>query len=126
MPILNPLNVIQLAGIQTPQREHILPSPTHNQWDRYIFRPAVPMHLRTWAPRITTPPSAPVLRIVSYNLLAESLEALTTQGLDPQISSFDARKWLLAHELESWAADVYCLQEVEHYTYLQALLCLYI
>ena len=84
-------------------------------WDAgYVYRPTVPMHLRGWSPRAASPPAAatPVLRIVSYNILAETLESNTTAGLDPQIASFRARKALLAHELESWNADIYCFQEV--------------
>jgi hypothetical protein len=46
-------------------------------------------------------------------ILVESLESITTAGLDPQIASFHARKRLLSHELESWNADIYCFQEVD-------------
>ena len=56
-----------------------------------------------------------MLRIVSYNLLAESLESNTTAGLDPRIASFGARRQLLDYELQAWDADLYCLQEVEHF-----------
>ena len=86
-------------------------------WDDYVHTPVVPMHLRAWVPRMRAPPPAhiPQLRIVSYNLLAESLEQNTTQGLAAGIASWDARKQLLAHELAAWDADIYCLQEVDHY-----------
>lgn len=99
------------------------PSPGHQTdhgWDEYSFRPSVPMHLRRWNARAAQRPpqhtaSTPVLRIVSYNLLAESLESNTTAGLDPSIASFQARRQLLDYELQAWDADIYCLQEVDHF-----------
>jgi hypothetical protein len=126
----------------------------HFVWDNFVYRPRVPMHLRSWIPCVASPPpphrlmdfaracvqesfacacvedssffdrpshtqhththsaDAPVLRILSYNLLAESLEHNTTKGLARAIASFEARKWLLADELAAWDADICCLQEV--------------
>lgn len=91
----------------------------------------VPMHLRVWKPRPASVPFLPAqvsvtdtndiargpmdLKIVSYNVLAEQLEENTTAGLDPAVASWNARKLLLAEELDSWGADIICLQEVDHY-----------
>ena len=95
-------------------------SEIKSQWEDYQFKPVVPMHLRRWTARSATRPPAhsasiPVLTFVSYNILAESLESNTTAGLDRGIASFEARRKLLANELQSWNADVYCLQEVDHF-----------
>jgi hypothetical protein len=76
------------------------------------------LHFRRWSP---TPPHSvqknfgPVLKLVCYNVLAESLEENTTSTLDPRISAFQWRKDRLVRELDAWNADIYCLQEVEHY-----------
>lgn len=90
------------------------------EWEDYCFKPVVPMHLRRWKARSDTRPpahsaSTPVLTFVSYNMLAESLESNTTSGLASDIASFEARRKLLANELQAWNADVYCLQEVDHF-----------
>jgi mRNA deadenylase 3'-5' endonuclease subunit Ccr4 len=56
------------------------------------------------------------MKLVCYNVLAESLEENTTSSLDPRISCFRWRKDRLADEFDAWNADIFCLQEVEHYS----------
>jgi mRNA deadenylase 3'-5' endonuclease subunit Ccr4 len=76
------------------------------------------LQFRRWSPALKSPQInfGPVLKVVCYNVLAESLEENTTSSLDPQISSFQWRKDRLVREMDAWDADIYCLQEVEHYS----------
>ncbi len=76
------------------------------------------LHFRRWSPTSNSIQNnfGPVLKLVCYNVLAESLEENTTSALDPHISAFRWRKDRLVREMDAWNADIYCLQEVEHYT----------
>ena len=75
------------------------------------------MQIRRWNPIGNANPdlAGPTFKIVCYNVLAESLEENTTAGVNPHISMFKWRKDRLKNEFDEWNADVYCMQEVEHY-----------
>jgi len=93
------------------------------------FEPCVPMHLRRWK-RMSRGGKEPrgsqqqgtedvkgveTLKVVSYNVLAESLEEITTSGLDCRIACWKHRSRLIKDELKRWDADIVCLQEVDHF-----------
>jgi CCR4-NOT transcription complex subunit 6 len=74
--------------------------------------------LRNWVPEINIEKSDKNIRIITYNILCDSLLSCSTEINEEELANFPNLKWeerkkKILDELRELDADIICLQEFE-------------
>jgi mRNA deadenylase 3'-5' endonuclease subunit Ccr4 len=103
-------------------KEDIKMTNVENLYDNN--KSAFPLNIRKWVPKLNIDLSSnKYLRVLSYNILCDSLVSISTNIKESELNKMPFIKWeerrkKILEEISTLTPDIICLQELERDDYL--------